>query len=148
MLYLQEEEQDRSSAFTPPNSCYGTQFFAGFYSGTAHQLVMEEESPFPAFPVFLILFWRQMPRKCVCKCDEKAALWFCLSLVHFLLCFCPTVLCQLNLDPGRGAVTCTETCSFLLSRLPLMNDLLLWLNISVYPLLKMHSAQKGSRKQH
>lgn len=36
---------------------------------------------------------------------------------------------------------------FLLSRLLLMNDLLLCLNISEYPLLKMHSAQEGSRKQ-
>lgn len=36
---------------------------------------------------------------------------------------------------------------FLLSRLLLMNDLLLCLNISEYPLLKMHSAQEGSRKK-
>lgn len=40
--------------FTLPNSCHKTQSSAAFWSGTAHQLGMEEESPFLVFTVFLM----------------------------------------------------------------------------------------------
>lgn len=89
------------------------------------------------------------------KCKENIfpKRWESWIMVLFVPCMPSFVLfshsspCQLDLDPGRRAVTCTETRSFLLSRLLLMNDLLFCLNISEYPLLKMHSVQEGSRKQ-
>lgn len=82
-----------------------------------------------------------MPRKCIFKQDGKAALWFCLSLVHF---------CTVSAEFECLEMSCYmyRDLLFFTFQVTLYERFVACLNISVYPLLKMYSTQKGNRKQN